>query len=179
MGTDALGRSAVISCGFPQHRFVVNIMFIPSAGCSPVFVAAFLGSVHTNWRFNYFLCRTAIRSCGIFRDAVDALSAEIKSLLAGPLKGKRTGVGELRKKMEAQSDVQVSYIHRFDCRRRSWVRLGCSRRSLSPVQLQETTNAPSSAGKIPFAQLPRGKNTENYPQVPAAKYSGKTSKRKA
>ena len=43
----------------------------------------------------------------ISRDAVDALSAEIKSLLTGPLKGKRTAVGELRKKMEAQSDVQV------------------------------------------------------------------------
>lgn len=42
------------------------------------------------------------------RDAVDALSAEIKSLLTGPLKGKRTGVGELRKKMEAQSDAQVN-----------------------------------------------------------------------
>lgn len=41
------------------------------------------------------------------RDAVDALSLEIRSLLTGPLKGKRTGVGELRKKMEAQSDVQV------------------------------------------------------------------------
>lgn len=41
------------------------------------------------------------------RDAVEALSAEIKSLLAGPLKGRRTGVGELRKKMEEQSDAQV------------------------------------------------------------------------
>lgn len=39
---------------------------------------------------------------------MEALSAEIKSLLTGPLKGKRTGVGELRKKMEAQSDAQVS-----------------------------------------------------------------------
>lgn len=39
---------------------------------------------------------------------MDALSAEIKSLLTGPLKGKRTGVGELRKKMEAQSDAQVN-----------------------------------------------------------------------
>lgn len=42
------------------------------------------------------------------RDAVDALSSEIRSLLTGPLKGKRTGVGELRKKVEAQSDAQVS-----------------------------------------------------------------------
>lgn len=44
----------------------------------------------------------------IRRDAVEALSAEIKSLLTGPLKGRRTGVAELRKKMEAQSDTQVS-----------------------------------------------------------------------
>lgn len=44
----------------------------------------------------------------IRRDAVEALSAEIKSLLTGPLKGRRTGVAELRKKMEAQSDAQVS-----------------------------------------------------------------------
>lgn len=41
---------------------------------------------------------------------MEALSAEIKALLAGPLKGKRTGVGELRKKMEAQSDAQVSAV---------------------------------------------------------------------
>ena len=44
----------------------------------------------------------------MLRDAVEALSAEIKSLLTGPLKGRRTGVAELRKKMEAQSDTQVS-----------------------------------------------------------------------
>lgn len=43
----------------------------------------------------------------LLRDAVDALSAEIKALLTGPLKGRRTGVGELRKKMEAQSAAQV------------------------------------------------------------------------
>ncbi|CAM9351382.1 unnamed protein product [Ascophyllum nodosum] len=42
------------------------------------------------------------------RDAVEALSAEIRSLLTGPLKGRRTGLGELRKKMEEQSDVQVT-----------------------------------------------------------------------
>lgn len=50
--------------------------------------------------FFFFFCR----------DAVDALSAEIMSLLTGPLKGKRTGVGELRKKMAAQSDAQVSLL---------------------------------------------------------------------
>lgn len=41
---------------------------------------------------------------------MEALSAEIKALLTGPMKGKRTGVGELRKKMEAQSDAQVSAL---------------------------------------------------------------------
>lgn len=41
---------------------------------------------------------------------MEALSVEIKSLLTGPMKGKRTGVGELRKKMEAQSDAQVSAL---------------------------------------------------------------------
>lgn len=50
------------------------------------------------------------------RDAVEALSAEIKALLTGPLKGKRTGVGELRKKMEAQSDTQVSALELFELR---------------------------------------------------------------
>lgn len=40
---------------------------------------------------------------------MEALSAEIKSLLTGPLKGRRTGVAELRKKMESQSDAQASW----------------------------------------------------------------------
>lgn len=63
------------------------------------------------------------------RDAVEALSAEIKSLLTGPLKGRRTGVAELRKKMEAQSDAQVSCRGSFA--------FGKMTRSLLPVSCSE------------------------------------------
>lgn len=44
------------------------------------------------------------------RDAVDALSVEIRALLEGELKGRRVGVAELRKKMESQSDIPVRLI---------------------------------------------------------------------
>lgn len=49
----------------------------------------------------------------MFRDAVDALCTEIRGLLGGALKGRRTGVSDLRKKMEAQSDVPVSCGYRI------------------------------------------------------------------
>lgn len=84
---------------------------------NPLLTMHFRGRVHTSlW---VMICR----------DAVEALSAEIKSLLTGPLKGRRTGVAELRKKMESQSDAQVS------CR--GGFALGKIRRSLLAVSYPE------------------------------------------
>lgn len=100
---------------------------------------------------------------------MDALSAEIKSLLTGPLKGKRTGVGELRKKMEAQSDVQVSYVE-------SVVVVAVGSGSIIAVAVVAGTAATDdSRPKLSR----RGKHRRKLHQAPLSKYSGKTSKRKA